>query len=247
VTAEVVVANKLGVALAADSAVSITTHLGTKTYNTTNKLFTLSKFHPVGAMFYGNSELNSIPWEILVKSFRSKLARDSRPRIEDYFESFLQYLRDDSPIGSDHKSENVLYLAYEFFFQLRRAIEERLQSLARKGSTINSAAIKSALDWAISGYAKSIKQVGSCPSMVGLTTADFDGYNADIDGIRDDVFKDTALKKERSSELINLFKYYIISNLFSEKISGFVVAGYGDLEIYPVALSSKPTASFMID
>jgi hypothetical protein len=43
-TAEVAVLNKQGVALAADSIVTISSRLGDKTYNTSNKLFTLSKF-----------------------------------------------------------------------------------------------------------------------------------------------------------------------------------------------------------
>jgi hypothetical protein len=51
-TAEVAVLNKYGVALAADSAVTVDHwHQGkvtTKIYNSANKVFTLSKFEPVG-------------------------------------------------------------------------------------------------------------------------------------------------------------------------------------------------------
>jgi hypothetical protein len=43
-TAEVAILNKIGVALAADSIVTITTANGDKTYNTANKLFALSKY-----------------------------------------------------------------------------------------------------------------------------------------------------------------------------------------------------------
>jgi hypothetical protein len=44
VTAEIAILNKLGVALAADSAVTVETEGGQKIYNTVNKLFTLSKY-----------------------------------------------------------------------------------------------------------------------------------------------------------------------------------------------------------
>ena len=50
-TAEIIIMNKTAVALAADSAVTIGVE-GKKTYNTVNKLFTLSKYHPVGIMIY---------------------------------------------------------------------------------------------------------------------------------------------------------------------------------------------------
>jgi hypothetical protein len=47
-TAEIAIMNKTAVALAADSAVTIEQDKGQKIFNTVNKLFTLSKYHPVG-------------------------------------------------------------------------------------------------------------------------------------------------------------------------------------------------------
>jgi ATP-dependent protease HslVU (ClpYQ) peptidase subunit len=46
-TAEIAVLNSQGVAMAADSAVSIGS---SKVYNSANKLFALTKKHPVGVM-----------------------------------------------------------------------------------------------------------------------------------------------------------------------------------------------------
>jgi hypothetical protein len=74
-TAEVAILNKIGVALAADSTVTITTANGDKTYNTTNKLFTLSKFHPVGIMMWNGTEFNGVPFELIIKEFRESLGR----------------------------------------------------------------------------------------------------------------------------------------------------------------------------
>ena len=56
-TAEVAVMNRSAVALAADSAMSVG-NTG-KTYPT-NKLFALSKHHPVGVMMYNNAEFMGI-------------------------------------------------------------------------------------------------------------------------------------------------------------------------------------------
>ena len=55
-TAEIAVLNKNGVALAADSTVTATDRAGTKTFDTVNKVFTLSKVHPVAIMVFGNAE-----------------------------------------------------------------------------------------------------------------------------------------------------------------------------------------------
>jgi hypothetical protein len=71
VTAEIAIMNKSAVALAADSAVTIGSDRGPKIFNTVNKLFTLSKVHPVGVMVYGNSEIMKVPWETIVKVYRA--------------------------------------------------------------------------------------------------------------------------------------------------------------------------------
>ncbi len=71
-TAEIAILNKSAVALAADSAVTITTSQGQKIYNT-NKLFMLSKYHPVGIMIYSNAELMRVPWETIIKVYRTHL------------------------------------------------------------------------------------------------------------------------------------------------------------------------------
>ena len=72
-TAEVVIMNRSAIALAADSAVTIGLGRDRKIYNTVNKLFMLSKYHPVGVMLYGNAALMGVPWEVIVKLYRHKL------------------------------------------------------------------------------------------------------------------------------------------------------------------------------
>ena len=67
--------NKNGIALAADSAVTIETPKGVKIYNTAHKLFTLSKYHPIGVMIYGE-----------------KLGEKIYPRLTDYADDFIGFL-----------------------------------------------------------------------------------------------------------------------------------------------------------
>jgi hypothetical protein len=71
-TAEVGVMNRLGVALAADSAVSIGYDAG-KIWTSADKLFQLTHAAPVGVMIYGNADFVGIPWETIVKEYRRKL------------------------------------------------------------------------------------------------------------------------------------------------------------------------------
>jgi len=79
-TAEVAVLNKFGVAIAADSAVTVDhwhqNEIKTKVYHTANKLFTLSKYEPVGIMLYNAVTLGGIPWETLIKCYRKHLGKN---------------------------------------------------------------------------------------------------------------------------------------------------------------------------
>lgn len=88
-TAEVGVINRRGVALAADSAVTIN---NSKVTNSAVKLFTLDSAHYVGIMFFGNAELQNIPWEVIIKSYREKIGNVTFAELEDYVNDFQKYV-----------------------------------------------------------------------------------------------------------------------------------------------------------
>lgn len=235
-TAEVVVANKLGVAMAADSAVTITTHAGAKTYNASNKLFTLSKFYPVGVMFYGNSEINTVPWELLVKTFRQKLGNDSRPKIEEYMVSFLNFLDDTPLIGAKERSDNLTLLMHAFYSRVRLPFTNQFQRHVKQGLDLDMVSI---MNGVIQRFSDRLTRVGSCIFMRSITVADLDKYNGDIIVIRDNVFKDIQMDDSLKNRLADLAKEHILSKDFSDYRSGLVIAGYGEDEHYPSVLAME--------
>jgi hypothetical protein len=84
-TAEIAVLNRSAVALAADSAVTIGggAERSPKIFNTVNKLFTLSKYHPVGIMVYGSAQILGVPWETIIKIYRKRLGARDFDHLED--------------------------------------------------------------------------------------------------------------------------------------------------------------------
>lgn len=79
-TAIVGVLNKHAVAIAADSAVTMgNTH---KVVNSANKIFTLSKYHPVAVMTYNNADFMGTPWDIIIKEYRKQLKDKSFPYLK---------------------------------------------------------------------------------------------------------------------------------------------------------------------
>jgi len=93
VTSLVAVLNNQAVALAADSAVTTQGPFGQKIYNTVNKLFTLSKYHPVGIMVYSSAEIMGVPIETAIKVYRERLGTRSFDRLEEYYEDFILFLK----------------------------------------------------------------------------------------------------------------------------------------------------------
>jgi hypothetical protein len=96
VTTEIAVANRWGIAIAADSAVTVEQmhkeRPTEKVYNSGNKLFTLSKWHPVGVMIYNGMTLGGTPWETIVKTLRRELKDTNFLRLEEYCHFFFNSL-----------------------------------------------------------------------------------------------------------------------------------------------------------
>src|SRR5207247_2403231 len=102
-TAEIAILNRSAVALAADSYVTISTRTQppqNKTY-LANKLFTLSKFKPVGIMVYGNADLIGLPWETIIKQYRCELGEKSFDTIDEYADDLISWLSTDNPLFSE--------------------------------------------------------------------------------------------------------------------------------------------------
>jgi hypothetical protein len=92
-TCELVVANRLGIALAADSAVTFSTSNGHSTYASgANKIFQLAVDHPVAVMIYNDANLHEAPWELIIKTYRSDLGAKSFDHVEDYATDLVRFL-----------------------------------------------------------------------------------------------------------------------------------------------------------
>jgi hypothetical protein len=91
-TAEIAVMNRQGVALAADSAVTLQGTKGPKIFSSADKIFALSKYEPVAAMVYGGADINDVPWETAIKLYREALGRRRFGTVREYADHFMAYL-----------------------------------------------------------------------------------------------------------------------------------------------------------
>lgn len=92
-TTEIAVINRLGIALAADSAVTIPGYGADKVFDTGDKLFELSERYPVALMVNGSMDFLGVLWELVAKEFRCTTPTDAEIiSIADWMKRFLAFV-----------------------------------------------------------------------------------------------------------------------------------------------------------
>lgn len=155
-TAEVAVINSTGVALAADSAVTIGSQ---KIYNSALKLFALSKTEPVGVMIYGNAALMNMPWETIIKIYRKELGPESFKTLPEYSSSFFSFLSSRSDFFPTEVQESWLAMNvrgyYELIFDsLIEKVEKRIKETSKIDEATTEEFLKNIVDEHHSGLIK---------------------------------------------------------------------------------------------
>ncbi len=138
-TSEVVLMNRQAVAMAADSAVTITGHQYLKTYQSVDKLFPLAGGQPVAVMIYNNAEIMSTPWETVISLYRDATRGRSLDTVQDYAEDFMNFISGNPDLfPADHQDT-------EFFKHLAvvyTVIAEDFEAQVRKIGEANGARVK---------------------------------------------------------------------------------------------------------
>jgi len=111
--------------MAADSAVSVGD--GVKIYQSAIKLFTLSKYEPVGVMVYHTASILGYPWETIIKSFRHHLGNRTCPTIADYAKEFRGFLHTNEKglFNPRLQKMNVLNSAHDEIIKLLTGVRSK--------------------------------------------------------------------------------------------------------------------------
>lgn len=238
-TAEIAIMNKSAVALAADSAVTFNVDGEQKVYQTVNKLFSLSKYQPVGLMVYGSAEFMGIDWETIVKMYRNRLSDRSFSTVRKYSEDFIRFLESTREISDEASQTKFVRQRIGSTFSSIR--DEILQSVARKlkrskatrsdiGHEIQNV-VQRHLDWLLE--LEEITLANGKP--IGSTKINDvrSAYQGEVDGIATMVFEDLPVDEETSRKLQDIALYSLIKDNEAGHGSGVVVAGYGTKQIFP--------------
>ena len=240
-TAEIAIMNKSAVALAADSAVTFSIEGEQKVFQAVNKLFSFSKYHPVGLMVYGNAEFMGIDWETIVKIYRNVIADRAFNTLRDYAYDFLGFLQSNQDLF-DESSQNSFVdrkIGYEFSSIRNRVIDEIDQEIARAGE-ITSNRIREYLQSVVTSRRAFLSDQDDI-KLIDETTLSSrklqevrKEYKPTIDRIKKMVFENLPLDAGVSRKLTEIAIYALTKDDKNfGRTSGVVVAGYGEREIFP--------------
>lgn len=238
-TAEVAVMNKQAIALAADSAVTFPQEMGGKIFPSASKIFTLSKYEPVGVMIYGNASLMDVPWETIIKVYRNHLGKRTFKTINAYAEDFLSFLaKNEQLFPEDVQNWYVNSLIYSHFQFIANEIKESVNKIITEKSSIGDETIKKITSQIVKDYFERWKEAELSLSVPkGFTTRFRQKYRQSIRNLKQRAFENLPLTQHFSRQLteiaINLFIRFQ-NDIVDPNLSGVVIAGFGTQDVFPV-------------
>lgn len=244
-TAEIAVYNKLAVSLAADSAVTITGGNTVKINNGAEKLFALSKHHPVGLMVYGAGSLCGVPWEMIIKEYRRQLGETCYDTVEKYAEMFWEFLCDchhiiPDDIKRNHLEDILLNNVFQGLMQHIQdfRIKEFIEKNGRKPNTPETyLIIEDACKEFVNNFNGSSFYEGFDEQDI-IMAKEFSTSIAQ-EACESILFREEGIDIPESliDSLSTMFSHIICRKSPFGTNTGLVIAGYGDKEYFPSILA----------
>jgi ribosomal protein L20A (L18A) len=228
-TAEIAVLNKNGIALAADSAVSV----GQKIFNSANKLFALTKFHPVGIMVYGNAHFMGIPWETIIKYYRQNILKTRQlPKISDYMRDIVDFISTSSLFDVEGEREFVRLFTYRKLLLLVKKIKSEAAKEIRTKGKVTSKETQAIVEKYVRAWLEvQAKEKTYFPA--GTRQYLERTYRSEVAGIVEEVMKELPLAKKLLDGLPGTLLDCFGRQASTLSPSGIVVAGFGESEVFP--------------
>lgn len=239
-TAEIAILNKTAVALAADSAVTISAgSKEEKIFDSADKLFELSNVSPIGIMIYNGMSFVDTPIPTLIKQYRN--SNSSTMSIEEAADSFLSYL---NVYGREAPSEildnNIKDIFRPVLERMHSRYNRKLQRLIIENSDIKDAsslqeAIRNILNEVILIFEKIYNHAGDAKFVGGVKVIIKEKERSLLRSVVEEFFP--VLDNIIVNRLINLGILSLKKEIMSPSKTGIIVAGFGKDSVFPRLMS----------
>lgn len=235
-TAIVGIINRQGVAFAADSAATHTVSSTRKITNHANKIFELSKVHPIGVALCGSLAFEGIEWEDIIKMYRKSIGDKAFDTVDNYARDFWSYVR--TTILSRFTEEQKADSKFVIQRFLNEAFGTVVENLKNEGKAIEKASDKEVID-AILAFAQMIdKHYESTEKAEDFKDYSYEDYMRYSSAQFDEVLKELKDKKDCPEDLIEQFSKSLYKVVISDTHvyltkSQLIFWGYGENELFP--------------
>lgn len=237
-TAEIAIMNKEAIALAADSAVTLTMGKSNeKVFISANKLFMLSKYCPVGIMIYQNATFMGVNWETIIKIYRNKLGQTVYKTLEEYALDFIEFIENDDTLFPEAIQDEFLKgNVYGYSNLIKEQIKKEISEEIRKNGEILNDKVEFIIDKTINEHYNRWNESESLKTIKKSFSSEIlNKYGKLINNAIKDVFEDLPISSDNKKKI-----RIIASQLFSKtpkdiqqlNFSGIVIAGFGKNDVF---------------
>ena len=233
-TAEVGILNTMGVALAADSAVSIGPGAD-KIYSSAEKLFNLSESAPVGVMIHGNAAFLGVPWETIIKTYRKKRRGKTFATLVEYRDDFLKFVSGNRKMfPAKLQSDYTVYLINTYLLHVREKLRVTLDRRAEAEDGLDDVDIAPIVHEVIQKNFDHVVDKEKLPGFGPATIGDIrKQFSRDITAAKKTVFAELPIAPKTQRLMSRLVIEVLTRDHLSPFLTGVVFAGFGEDEYMP--------------
>lgn len=232
-TAEIAILNRTAVALAADSIVTLSSSGGSRTYDSAEKIFELSRHQPIGLMIYNNAEFMNAPLEVVARRFREDLTTGEFKALVQVWETFEKFLLNKFPRELEDECTHLESLLDSEFVKLRtEQFNEMIRQLRLQEESDEKPDPNQFYKDIVKRRRVELRKSRIPKFLTGKTQAEFTKrYGSRVKKVAIMAFDkpSTSLIRELNGLAFDLVR----SSTLSQAFTGFVIAGFGTEEIFP--------------
>ena len=259
-TSEVVLMNRQAVAMAADSAVTISGHEYIKTYQSVDKLFPLVDGQPVAVMIYNNAEIMSTPWETVISLYREAMRGQVLDSVEDYAEDFMNFISGNPDLfPAEHQDTEFFKMVAVVFYVIAEDFELQVQRFQETNGARVREHLASIFEFVVGQLHQDYQRypddaprsdLGCFPK--GMAEQVRRRYGSEIEHLIDSLL--TAIRNEYGpiavsdatrERLRDIGVFAATRDAFFEHYTGVVFAGFGARQKFP-SMRSYLTSSVVL-
>ncbi len=240
-TAEIAILNRTAVALAADSIVTLAGPRSSKTYDSAEKIFQLSRYQPIGLMIYNNALFMNAPLEVVVRRYRETITTVGFEWIVQVWPDFEKFL-----LGFDReKADELEHFQGMVGFELNRFGDMLLKHMF---DAVTGGKKKKDIEPPEQFLTRRIEERTAEANRRVLTPAYLDDvtieqfvteYGEEVEKAASERFQvfGIAISSDLRDSLNRLMLAILRSDIRSGAYTGLVFAGLGTKELFPTLVA----------